>query len=198
QSLLDNSKLVAKVGVTAATTMPLTASSVTLMPERKGGDYTDSISSPNLETKPTAVRFVISSDSSHYSGTHVVDVEVSYLVRSAVLDPPVMTAAVTTTAVVETHLVSVPKVTVKPMNPTLFGDSMYTSGHDIAGPSSLVYPEISTDSFYAIQDLNPETLHRVYVLEWAVTNESIPDDPNMFHSLTDQLVPPALFFNSVI
>nr|GEW30485.1 protein suppressor of K(+) transport growth defect 1-like [Tanacetum cinerariifolium] len=162
QSLLDSSKLAAKIRVTAATTVPLVTSFVSLMLEREEGDHTDSVSGPNLQTKPAVVRFVISSDSSHHSGTHFVDVEVFSLVRSTVLDPSVMTAAVTTTAVVETSLVSVSKVTVKQVNPTLFGDSMSTSGHDVAGPSSPVHPELSADSFYAIHYLNPKTLHRLY------------------------------------
>ncbi|GJV40830.1 hypothetical protein Tco_1419270 [Tanacetum coccineum] len=193
QSLLDNSKLTWENGVMVAATMPLVTSFVTPTPEREGGDHTDSVSGRNLRTKPVAVRFVISTDSSHHSGTHVADVEVSSLVRSTILDPLVMTAVVTTSVVVKIPPVLVPKVTVMPVNPTLFRDFMSTNEHDVAGPSSPVHPELSTDSFYAIQDLNPETLHRVYVLEWAVTNESIPDDPNMFHTLTDQLAPPALF-----
>ncbi|GJY50651.1 hypothetical protein Tco_0441498 [Tanacetum coccineum] len=132
QSLVDSSKLVAEIGVTAAATVPLVTSSVTPTPEREGGDHTDSVSGPNLGTKPAAVTFVISSYSSHHSGTHAVDVEVSSLVRSTIPDPPIMIAAVTTTVVVETSLVSVFKVTVKPVNPTLFGDSVSTSGHDVA------------------------------------------------------------------
>ncbi|GKD11211.1 hypothetical protein Tco_1190896, partial [Tanacetum coccineum] len=117
QSLLDSSKLDAEIKVTVAATVPLVTSFVTPTPERKGGDHTDYVFGPNLHTKPASVRFVISLDSSHYSSTHVVDVEVSFLVKSTVLDPPVMTAAVTTTAVVETSLVLVSKVTVKPVNP---------------------------------------------------------------------------------
>ncbi|GKD87515.1 hypothetical protein Tco_1358669, partial [Tanacetum coccineum] len=170
QSLLDRSKLAAEIRVTAVAIVPLVTSSVTPTPKREGGDHTDSVSGPNLQTKPAAVRFIISSDSSHHSDTHDLDVEVSSLVRSTVPDPPVMTAAVTTTVVVETSLVSVSKATAKPVNPTLFGDSMSTSGHDVAGPSSLVHLELFADSFYAIQDLNPKTLHRVYVPKWTVTN----------------------------
>ncbi|GJR87330.1 hypothetical protein Tco_0211341 [Tanacetum coccineum] len=135
QSLLDNNKLAAEIGVTAAATVPLVTSFMTPTPEREG-------------------------DSSHYSGTHVVDVEVSYLVRSAVPDPSMMTTAVTTTAAVETSLVSVSKVKVKPINPILFGDSISTSGHDVAGPSSPVHPKLFADSFDVIHDLNPKTLHR--------------------------------------
>ncbi|GKA27728.1 hypothetical protein Tco_0713896 [Tanacetum coccineum] len=126
QSLLDNSKLTTEIGVTAAATVPLVTSYVTPMPERKGGDHTASISGPNLRTKPAAVRFVISSDSSHHSGTHAMDVEVSSLVRFTVLDPP--------------------------------GDDH--GCHHYCCPSSPVHPELSANSFYAIQDLNPKTLHR--------------------------------------
>ncbi|GJW88335.1 hypothetical protein Tco_0163675, partial [Tanacetum coccineum] len=111
KSLLDSSKLAVEIEVTATATAPLITSSVTPMLEREGGDHTDSVSGTNLWTKPVAVRFVISSDSSHHSGTHAVDVEVSSLVRSTVPDPPVMTVFVTTTAAVRTSLVSVSKVT---------------------------------------------------------------------------------------
>ncbi|GKA36510.1 hypothetical protein Tco_0723001 [Tanacetum coccineum] len=113
--------------------------------------------------------------------------------QSTILDPPVMTAAVATTAAVGTSLVLVSKVMVKPVNPAIFGDSMSTSGHDVAGPSILVHRELFANSFYAIQDMNPKTLHRVYVPKWTVTNESFLDDPYMCHTLTDHLAPPALF-----
>ncbi|GKF16157.1 hypothetical protein Tco_0061075, partial [Tanacetum coccineum] len=176
-----------------ATTLPFVTSSVTPTLEREGGDHTDSVSGPNLRTIPPAVRFVISSDLSHHSGTHAVDVELSSLIRSTVPDPLVMTAAVTTTIVVETSLVSVPKVKVQPVNPVLFGDSISTSGHDVTGPSSLAHPDLSADSFYTVQGLNPETLHRVYVPKWIVTNESVLDDPYVCRSLTDQLAPSVLF-----
>ncbi|GJR52555.1 hypothetical protein Tco_1403076 [Tanacetum coccineum] len=175
QSLLDSSKLATKIRITAVATMPLVTSSMTPTLKREEGDHTDSVPGPNLYNKPAAVRFVISSDLSHHSGTHAMDVEVSSLVRSTVSDPPVMTAAVTTTSIVETPLVLVSKVTIKPVNPTLFGDSMSTSEPDGAGHSSLIHPELSVYSFYAIQDLNPKTLHRVYVPKWTVTNESILD-----------------------
>ncbi|GJZ84526.1 hypothetical protein Tco_0649865 [Tanacetum coccineum] len=159
-STLPSKKLRDDYGTSA--TVPLVTSFMTPTPEREGGDHTDSVPGPNLYTKPAAVRFVISSDLSHHSGTHAMDVEVSSLVRSTVSDPPVMTAAVTTTSIVETPLVLVSKVTIKPVNPTLFGDSMSTSEPDGAGHSSLIHPELSVYSFYAIQDLNPKTLHRLY------------------------------------
>ncbi|GJW93018.1 hypothetical protein Tco_0172690 [Tanacetum coccineum] len=192
-SLLDSSKLAAEIRVAAVVIVPLVTSYVTPTPKHEGGDHTDSISGPNLQTKPAAVRFIISSDLSNHFDTHALDVDVSSLVRSTVPDSPVMTATVTTTAVVETSLVSVSKATAKPVNPTLFGDSMSTSGHDVAGPSSPVHPDLSADSFYAVQDLNPKTLHRVYVSKWNVTNESILDDPYMCRTLTDHLASLSLF-----
>ncbi|GJS60993.1 hypothetical protein Tco_0655777 [Tanacetum coccineum] len=157
QDLLDNSKLAVEIEVADATTVPLITSSMTLTPEHEKGDHINSIFGPNLRTKPATMWFVISSDSSHHFGTHAMDVEVSSLIRSIVSDPLVMTTTVTTTAAVETSLVSVPKVTVKPVNPALFRDFMSTSRHGVAGLSSSVHPELSANSFYAIQDLNPET-----------------------------------------
>nr|GEV62178.1 hypothetical protein [Tanacetum cinerariifolium] len=161
QSLLDSSSLSVEIKVTTAATMPLVTSSVTPTPERERGDCTDSVSGPNLLTIPSVARFVISLDLSHRSDTYVVDVEVSSLVRSAVLDPSVMITVVTTTAVMETSLVLMPKAKAKPVNPTLFGDCMSSNEHDVAGPSSLVHPDLSADFFYVVHDLNPETLHRL-------------------------------------
>nr|GEV44997.1 hypothetical protein [Tanacetum cinerariifolium] len=192
QNLLDSSKLDAEIRVTATATVPLITSFVTPSPKREGGDLANSVSGPNLRTKPAAVRFVISSDLSYHSGTHVVDVEVSSLIRSNISDPSVMTAIVATTAV-GTSLVSLSKVTVKPMNHTLFGYSMSTSRDDVARPLIPIHLELFADSFYAIQDLNPEILHRVYVTKWTVTNEFVLDDPYICHTLTDQLAPPTIF-----
>nr|GEW72502.1 hypothetical protein [Tanacetum cinerariifolium] len=84
-------------------------------PRREDYGTSGASASTGGKSHAAAVMFVISLDSSHHFGTYDVDVEVSSLVRSTILDPPVMTAAVTT-AVVETSLVLVSKVTVKPVN----------------------------------------------------------------------------------
>ncbi|GKD20594.1 hypothetical protein Tco_1222297 [Tanacetum coccineum] len=160
QSLLDSSKLSVEIGVMAASTMPLVTSSVTPMPEREGGDNTNFVYALNLQTKPLGMRFVISSDSANHSGTHVVDAKVSSLVRSVVSDPPVMIFDVATTVVGDTS-----KVQVMSVNPVLFGDSMSTSGHNAAGPSSLAHPDLSVDSFYVIS-LPPALFTQLRTMEY--------------------------------
>ncbi|GJR03357.1 hypothetical protein Tco_0526341, partial [Tanacetum coccineum] len=62
-----------------------------------------------------------------------------------------------------------------------------------AGTLKLNEPADSSDSFYASQDLDTETLHRIYVLKWNVTNDYVLDDPYVCRDLTDHLAPPALF-----
>ncbi|GJV63795.1 hypothetical protein Tco_1474623 [Tanacetum coccineum] len=100
QELFERSTLNVEVGVSTAATVPFVTSSVTLTPERKGGDNTDSISGPNLRTQRPGERFEISSDSSHHSSTNVADVEVTSIVRSPLPPPSVMTAAVAANAIV--------------------------------------------------------------------------------------------------
>nr|GEU66893.1 hypothetical protein [Tanacetum cinerariifolium] len=41
--------------------------------------------------------------------------------------------------------------------------------------------------------LDSETMHRIYVLKWIVTNDFVLDDPYVCRELTDRLAPPALF-----
>nr|GEY04167.1 hypothetical protein [Tanacetum cinerariifolium] len=82
---------------TSMTTMPFVTSFVTLTPEREGGGHIDSVFKPNLRTQHQAERFVISSESSHHSSTNAADAEVTSIVRSAILTPPVMTADIAAT-----------------------------------------------------------------------------------------------------
>nr|GEU65531.1 transcription initiation factor IIB-2 [Tanacetum cinerariifolium] len=49
------------------------------------------------------------------------------------------------------------------------------------------------DSTSAGGSLDIETMHRVYIPRWKVTNDSILDDPYVFRNLTDRLAPPVLF-----
>ncbi|GJS19433.1 hypothetical protein Tco_0448065 [Tanacetum coccineum] len=102
QDLLDRSTLIAKVGVTAAATVPFVTFSVALTLEHKGGGHTDYVFGPNLRTQHPAKRFVISLDSSHHSSINAADVKVTSIIRSFVPPPPVMTVAVAATVVVGT------------------------------------------------------------------------------------------------
>ncbi|GKD97433.1 hypothetical protein Tco_1381330, partial [Tanacetum coccineum] len=82
---------VQEVGVTAAATLPFVTSSVTPTPEREGGDYTDSITGPNMQTQKSAKRFVISYDSTHDSNANVADDVVTSVVSSSIPDPAILT-----------------------------------------------------------------------------------------------------------
>nr|GEV29491.1 hypothetical protein [Tanacetum cinerariifolium] len=71
--------------------------------------------------------------------------------------------------------------------------SLGEANADATNISKLNKPYTSTDSFYASQSLDTETMHRIYVPRWKVTNDSILEDPYVCHDLTDRLAPPTLF-----
>nr|GEY12998.1 hypothetical protein [Tanacetum cinerariifolium] len=70
-----------------------------------------------------------------------------------------------------------------------------TANASAVPPPEFNEPADSSDSFYASHDLDSETLHRIYVSKWNVTNDSVLDDPYVCRDLTDRLAPPALFHN---
>ncbi|GKG05352.1 hypothetical protein Tco_0325438, partial [Tanacetum coccineum] len=75
------------------------------------------------------------------------------------------------------------------------GDSAFAGGAnaDAANISKLNKPSTSSDSFYASQSFDTETMHRVYVPRWKVTNDFVLEDPYVCRGLTYRLAPPALF-----
>ncbi|GKA90507.1 hypothetical protein Tco_0812377 [Tanacetum coccineum] len=168
-------------------TEPLVTASVT--PVSDVGPV-DSMSGLNLRTHPPHMRYVVSSDSSHHSGSYS---EAASLVRSLAADVPVVTVAVTTTVDANVAAGSKAKDALKDFEH--IGDSASVGGVDAgaANISKLKKPSISLDSFYASQSLDTETMHRVYVSRWKVTNDSVLDDPYAFRDMTDRLAPPALF-----
>ncbi|GKF08877.1 hypothetical protein Tco_0043101, partial [Tanacetum coccineum] len=86
-------------------------------------------------------------------------------VKSLIADAPVVTVAVTTTVVA-----------------------------DVAVIPGLKARDASKD-LENIRDsaLDTETMHRIYVPKWKVTNDSILEDPYVCRDLTDRLAPPTLF-----
>nr|GEW95194.1 hypothetical protein [Tanacetum cinerariifolium] len=150
----------------------------------------DSMSGPNLRTCPPHVRYVISSDGSRHSGSYS---ETNSFVRSPAADASVVTVAVTTTVDFDVGVGSKAKDVSKDFEN--IGDSTSAGGvnADAAIISRLKKTSTSSDSFYASQSLDTETMHRVYVPRWKVTNNSILDDPYVCRDLTDRLAPPALF-----
>ncbi|GJT07006.1 hypothetical protein Tco_0841468 [Tanacetum coccineum] len=101
QELFEQSTLNVEVDVTKAVTVPFVTSSMTPTPERKGGDYTDSVTGLNMRTQKPVERFVISSNSTHDSNANAADDEVTSVVRSFVPDPTILTTTVATTVVVD-------------------------------------------------------------------------------------------------
>nr|GEZ64378.1 putative transposase (putative), gypsy type [Tanacetum cinerariifolium] len=50
---------------------------------------------------------------------------------------------------------------------------------------------------YVSQDMDSETLRHIYVPKWNVVNESVLDDPDVYHSVVDKLAP-SCFFPSIM
>ncbi|GKB52501.1 hypothetical protein Tco_0903254, partial [Tanacetum coccineum] len=103
QRLLAGAVLNAEVRVAAIPTLPFVTASISTTPEREDGDHTDSVVELNLCTIRAPQRFVISSDSSHHSGTKVAEAEVDSLIRSSI---PIMTTVTTTTSTIDPTLVT--------------------------------------------------------------------------------------------
>nr|GEU55541.1 reverse transcriptase domain-containing protein [Tanacetum cinerariifolium] len=114
QELFEQSTLNVEVGITAAATMPFVTSYVTLTPKHEGGDYTDSVTGPNMRTqKPTE--------------------------RSSIPDPAILTTVVVTMVVVDASA-PVPRVGHElgtgHVHPSIFSysASLTIAEVDVAGP----------------------------------------------------------------
>ncbi|GJS15296.1 hypothetical protein Tco_0409768 [Tanacetum coccineum] len=167
-------------------TRPAVTASVTPTPDI---ETVDSVSGLNLRTRPPHARYVVSSDSSLHSDSYS---EAASLVRS-VADAPVVTVAVTTTIDANIDVGSKAKDVLREIEHTGDSASAGRPEADAVSISKLKKPSISSDSFYASQSLDTETLHCVYVPRWKVTNDSVLDDPYVCRDMTDRLAPPALF-----
>nr|GEV29741.1 hypothetical protein [Tanacetum cinerariifolium] len=122
----------------------------------------DSVSRPNLQNCPPHVRYVVSSDVSHPSGSYY---EATSFVISLVADAPVVTVAVTTTVVADiaAFLGSKARDASKDLENIVDSASAGGANADAASISKLNKPFTSSDSFYASQSLDTETMHRIYV-----------------------------------
>nr|GEZ77536.1 hypothetical protein [Tanacetum cinerariifolium] len=94
-------------------------------------------------------------------------------------DVPAMTVVITTTVTANASAIPPPEVRVVSKNLEIFRDSAFAGGANAnaAGTSKFNEPADSSDSFYASQDLDSKTLHRIYVSKWNVTNDFVLDDP---------------------
>ncbi|GKD04066.1 hypothetical protein Tco_1179040, partial [Tanacetum coccineum] len=178
--------------VSSGVTKPFVVASLTPMPDCRNVGPIDFVSGLNFQTFPPNVRYVVSSDNSHHSGSCS---EVNSFARSPVANVPIMTITVTTTIAVDVSVVPVSKGRVNSGNLENFGDSVSAgkANANVVSSSKSNEPATSSDSFYTSQDLDSETLHCIYVPKWKVTNDSVLDDPYVCRDLTDCLAPPALF-----
>ncbi|GJW74188.1 hypothetical protein Tco_0133558 [Tanacetum coccineum] len=161
QRLIAGAILNVEVRVTAVTTIPFVASSVSTTPECEGGDHTDSLAGLNLRSIGAAQRFVISSDSSHHSGTNIAEAEVDSFARPSV---PVITTAIVATLTADPAVV-VKENVVKPS--LFFADSTSAGGTDPAmgGFTDLTNSDFLVGGIRAV--INPDSdLQKVYVPQW--------------------------------
>ncbi|GKD73248.1 hypothetical protein Tco_1331530, partial [Tanacetum coccineum] len=112
-------------------------------------------------THPPHVRYVVSSDSSLHSDSYF---EAASLIRY-VADAPVVTVAITT---IDANVVvgSKAKDVLREIEHTEDSASASRIEADAVSISKLKKPSISSDSFYASQSLDTETLHRLRVMDY--------------------------------
>ncbi|GKA60406.1 hypothetical protein Tco_0759813 [Tanacetum coccineum] len=182
--LLVGVVLNAKVGVAAIPILPFITASISIMPECEGRDHIDSVAGLNLRAIGAPLRFVISSDSSHHSGTNVAEAVVNSLVRSFV---PIMTTVTTITSTVDPALVAKEKL----VKPSLFciGSSL-AGGTDptMGGFLDLIVSDFLVGAIHTVID--PDTdLQKIYVPQWSMTNRSRLNDGRVCHEMVDEFSP---------
>ncbi|GJY16318.1 hypothetical protein Tco_0386740 [Tanacetum coccineum] len=106
-----------------------------------------------------------------------------------------MTTVVATMVVSDIFSILVPRASNKPVHHTLFADSasIGKADPDVTGPSYPAGTELSSDTFFVVQDMDAETLQQRYVSKWTIINDYVLDDPDVCHSLVDHLAPPVIF-----
>nr|GEY78542.1 hypothetical protein [Tanacetum cinerariifolium] len=141
QSLFTRAVLNAEARGEPISTLPFVTSSVSATPEHEDKSLTDSVTGLNLRTIGAPQRFVISSDSSHYSGANITEAEVDSIVRSftpAIATVTTMTAAIDVDATADRA----------PVAPSLFG-----VGSALTGRTDSVYvPRWSATNGFGLDD----------------------------------------------
>ncbi|GKE63343.1 hypothetical protein Tco_1513710 [Tanacetum coccineum] len=163
QRLHAGAVLNAEVRGRPVSTLPFVTSSVSGTPEREDEHLADSVIGLNLQTICAPQRFVISSDSSHYSGANIAEAEVDSIDRSAA---PSIATVVTATADVATTSKEAP-AREAPAKPSLFATGSSSAGGTDPAPGG--FSDVSGSDFL-IGDIrtvvDPEfDLQTVYVLQ---------------------------------
>ncbi|GJZ32042.1 hypothetical protein Tco_0577478 [Tanacetum coccineum] len=141
-----------------------------------------------LPTLPfiTSSVFVISSDSSYYSGANIAEAEVDSFARPSV---PLMTMVTTVTSTAD------PTTTTKERfaEPSIFcGGSSSGAEHTVGGFSGLTGSDFIVGGIRTV--VSPDTdLQKVYIPQWSVTNGSRLDDGRTCREMVDEFAPPKFF-----
>ncbi|GJS17776.1 hypothetical protein Tco_0412248 [Tanacetum coccineum] len=165
-------------------------SSVSATPEREGGGHTGSVAGPGLQTTEVPQRFVISSDSSHHSGTNPAEAKVNSFTRSSA---HVMTTTTTITAMVDVAL-----TTKETTWPSVFAADSSSAGgteHALGGFSNLIGDDFVVGDIRTVVDPDSD-LQKVYVSRWSVTNGSRLDNTRECREMVDEFAP-SRFFASI-
>ncbi|GJW87092.1 hypothetical protein Tco_0162432 [Tanacetum coccineum] len=190
------SQLTVEQGVAALPTLHFITSSVIASPLEEGGGHTDSATASALRTVGPSERFVVLSDSSHYSSAKSADVEVDSLIRSVA---PVMTAATTVTtsvSAVATTAVALTDVNKDKNVPTPSIFSVSRSSEKTDRTLSLFTGRSGSDfvagSIRAEGDVDT-SLQEVYIPEWTMTKGFELNDGRSCANMIDHFTPPAFF-----
>ncbi|GJZ27917.1 hypothetical protein Tco_0572564 [Tanacetum coccineum] len=181
--LLAGAVLNAEVRGEPIPTLPFVTSSVSATPGHEGEDHTDSVVRPNLRTIGASQRFVISSDSSHHSGTNVAEAQVDSLIRSSA---PIMKTVTIVTSTVDTATATKEKSA----KPSPFSAESSSAGG--AEPNTGIFLDLFWQRlsrwWYPHSDLQ-----KTYVPQWSVTNGSRLDDGRICCEMVDEFAPPKFF-----
>nr|GEV13159.1 hypothetical protein [Tanacetum cinerariifolium] len=121
QSLFTEAVLNAEARGEPIPTLPFVTSSVSATPKHEDKSPADSVTGLNLRTIGSSQRFVISSDSSHHSGTNIAEAEVDAIVMSSAS----AIATVTTVTAAVNADTTADRV---PVEPSLFGVGSSSTG----------------------------------------------------------------------
>nr|GEV59260.1 transposase (putative), gypsy type [Tanacetum cinerariifolium] len=167
-------------GAEVTTMLPFVTSSISATPEHDSG----------VLTAPE--RFVISSDSSQHSA-NAFEVECSSIIRS------VFILLVVTKAVITTQVSSILSKA-DPEPSTNVVTLVHTSMFQDSGSAGIVRPDVASSSHalgkelsLGSREVNSESLHEVFVLQWNILNDSLLDSLDASWEFIDHLAPLVLF-----
>ncbi|GJT80120.1 hypothetical protein Tco_1054462 [Tanacetum coccineum] len=115
----------------------------------------------SLQTRHPAKKFEISSDSSHVLNTNATDDEVTFVIRSSMPPPPVLTAAIATTVTAGVTSAPIHGSSAEQAQPSIFRDSTSPSMVDHLAPPGFFSQLWGMDYERLLAEFNVETTCQV-------------------------------------